>query len=432
MLQGKKCKAIVNNMSPRRNNFADDDSYGSCGRGAGTCFICLGTFILIFSAIRIVGPGLKGMDMDETTCNVTRIDIGADDSFSCDCGGFCSGTAPCVKIYVHIEAEGETAEDQMVHTTLTSLHHFSQCSWDNRECGSRHFENNIASAENWVEENYDEGEAYTCWYDPDNPGDVVFEREFDVRKIVNALLWPILFFFIGCCLLCVNSKGIRQCGGACCVAIVLPFWCLFYEGPRRMYKAMQRKCGCGGTDVFDDQSTDGAEAGCCESLCCPRSLRVHMVFSQGAIFPTDNNSTRDTVLQGQVTQHRTDVPPAYDDALRDTLVPSPVELQHLGGVQAFGAVSHRVQTTETAMDAGTLGDTSVLPPSSLVTNTELPPPDDLPPAYEQVAGANADAHANVEEPIMLRAASVADNESMSIVAGGQAAMHDAAPNYSTE
>eukprot|EP00041_Stephanoeca_diplocostata_P004805 m.50435 g.50435 ORF g.50435 m.50435 type:complete len:287 (-) comp15374_c1_seq6:654-1514(-) len=212
----------------------------------------------------------------------------------------------------------------------------------------------------------------------------------------------------------------------------LPFWCLFYEGPRRMYKAMQRKCGCGGTDVFDDQSTDGAEAGCCESLCCPRSLRVHMVFSQGAIFPTDNNSTRDTVLQGQVTQHRTDVPPAYDDALRDTLVPSPVELQHLGGVQAFGAVSHRVQTTETAMDAGTLGDTSVLPPSSLVTNTELPPPDDLPPAYEQVAGANADAHANVEEPIMLRAASVADNESMSIVAGGQAAMHDAAPNYSTE
>eukprot|EP00041_Stephanoeca_diplocostata_P004802 m.50385 g.50385 ORF g.50385 m.50385 type:complete len:382 (-) comp15374_c1_seq2:965-2110(-) len=294
MLQGKKCKAIVNNMSPRRNNFADDDSYGSCGRGAGTCFICLGTFILIFSAIRIVGPGLKGMDMDETTCNVTRIDIGADDSFSCDCGGFCSGTAPCVKIYVHIEAEGETAEDQMVHTTLTSLHHFSQCSWDNRECGSRHFENNIASAENWVEENYDEGEAYTCWYDPDNPGDVVFEREFDVRKIVNALLWPILFFFIGCCLLCVNSKGIRQCGGACCVAIVLPFWCLFYEGPRRMYKAMQRKCGCGGTDVFDDQSTDGAEAGCCESLCCPRSLRVHMVFSQGAIFPTDNNSTRGT------------------------------------------------------------------------------------------------------------------------------------------
>eukprot|EP00041_Stephanoeca_diplocostata_P004803 m.50396 g.50396 ORF g.50396 m.50396 type:complete len:236 (-) comp15374_c1_seq3:965-1672(-) len=74
----------------------------------------------------------------------------------------------------------------------------------------------------------------------------------------------------------------------------LPFWCLFYEGPRRMYKAMQRKCGCGGTDVFDDQSTDGAEAGCCESLCCPRSLRVHMVFSQGAIFPTDNNSTRGT------------------------------------------------------------------------------------------------------------------------------------------
>lgn len=58
------------------------------------------------------------MAYQESLCTVESVNLGIDNMFNCRCTNYCRALAPCVHIFVDLQAVGES---RLAHESLTSL-----------------------------------------------------------------------------------------------------------------------------------------------------------------------------------------------------------------------------------------------------------------------------------------------------------------------
>lgn len=178
-------------------------------RDFGACVICtfMTTFLsIIFFLIFVLFPVINYQILQETTCNVTRVDYpttlssinyGVDsvpqndqDWVECDCGRQCMSWTPCIRIFQNDTLIRETVD-------VVSIYHHP-CSFNNYSCPNAE---DIRLINQTLTDSIELAESYigyngTCYETEDG----VFIALANNLDIVNIVLFSVfLFIMIICC-----------------------------------------------------------------------------------------------------------------------------------------------------------------------------------------------------------------------------------------
>ncbi|CAH1793782.1 unnamed protein product [Owenia fusiformis] len=155
------------------------------------------TVILVVCGILMVKPALNATHFKPTHCTVDHSQVLKQMTRCTKLSGKVMHTSrfPCLQIYVRYLGDRNNVHTSLLHDTDIQLAEFPKCSFEFCDGSAWLNEQQVL---NFQRLHGRHGQMYKCWFNKDDPEEVILRRRYDDPKVAafHLIFWPVLLIVL--------------------------------------------------------------------------------------------------------------------------------------------------------------------------------------------------------------------------------------------